>query len=105
MDKSRIVTHVPQLNETLSTQHTKIYLADEKLILSGANLESAYFTNRQDRYLEFRSPRLLDYFAELANVIAKYSYNVGARQIEDMFLANFDDLGFDLSDLIESQVL
>ena len=47
MDQSKIASKIPQLKETVSTQHTKIYICDEKLILSGANLESAYFTNRQ----------------------------------------------------------
>ena len=47
MNQSQIASRIPQLKETISTQHTKIYIADKKLILSGANLESAYFTNRQ----------------------------------------------------------
>ena len=47
MDQSKIASKIPQLKETVSTQHTKIYICDEKLIFSGANLESAYFTNRQ----------------------------------------------------------
>ena len=33
-------------NETLGLQHTKIYLFDDTLILSGANLSEDYFTNR-----------------------------------------------------------
>ena len=105
IDESRIVKEVPQLNETLSTQHTKIYLTDRKLILSGANLESAYFTNRQDRYLEFTSPNLVEYFGKLANVISNYSYTVGNKAIDDFYQMKFDNIGSDLSALIESQVL
>ena len=52
MEQSKIVKRISQLQETLATQHTKIYLADDELILSGANLETAYFTNRQDRYIQ-----------------------------------------------------
>ena len=41
---------VPQrYNETLGLQHTKIFVFDDSVILSGANLSSDYFTNRQDR--------------------------------------------------------
>ena len=76
VDQSRIVKEIDQLNETLSTQHTKIYLADEKLILSGANLENAYFRNRQDRYIQFSSPSLVAYHRRLAKAIAKYSYPI-----------------------------
>ena len=36
-------------NETLGLQHTKIFVFDDSVILSGANLSSDYFTNRQDR--------------------------------------------------------
>jgi len=102
IDESRIVKEVPQLNETLSTQHTKIYLTDGKLILSGANLESAYFINRQDRYLEFTSPNLVEYFGKLANVISNYSYTVGNKEIDDFYQMKFDNIGSDLSALIES---
>jgi phosphatidylserine/phosphatidylglycerophosphate/cardiolipin synthase-like enzyme len=52
VEQSKIVKRISQLQETLATQHTKIYLADDELILSGANLETAYFTNRQDRYIQ-----------------------------------------------------
>ena len=37
-------------NETLGLQHTKIFVFDNSVILSGANLSDDYFTNRQDRY-------------------------------------------------------
>jgi CDP-diacylglycerol---glycerol-3-phosphate 3-phosphatidyltransferase len=36
-------------NELIGTQHMKIYLFDEKVIISGANLSNDYFTNRQVR--------------------------------------------------------
>ena len=52
MEQSKIFKRISQLQETLATQHTKVYLADDQLILSGANLETAYFTNRQDRYIQ-----------------------------------------------------
>lgn len=34
-------------NELIGLQHMKIYLFDEKVIISGANLSNDYFTNRQ----------------------------------------------------------
>lgn len=38
-------------NEVVGVQHMKIYVFDDQLILSGANLSNTYFTDRQDRYL------------------------------------------------------
>ena len=63
-----------KIQETLSTQHTKIYAADDKLILSGANLEKAYFLNRQDRYIEFANQSLTDFFCGLAEAIGRHSW-------------------------------
>ena len=73
-DKSLVASRIPQLKETVSTQHTKIYAADDRLILSGANLEKTYFTNRQDRYIEFNSSKLVDFFANLAETIGEHSW-------------------------------
>jgi CDP-diacylglycerol--glycerol-3-phosphate 3-phosphatidyltransferase len=55
----------------------KIYLFDDSLLLSGANLSEDYFTHRQDRYIMFSdSPNLADHFAELAGTISAHSYSV-----------------------------
>jgi hypothetical protein len=35
-----------RFNETLGVQHIKLYLFDDKMIISGANLSKDYFTNR-----------------------------------------------------------
>ena len=40
MNQSQIASRIPQLKETISTQHTKIYIADKKLILSGVSQTS-----------------------------------------------------------------
>jgi len=74
VEQSIVAKRISQLQETLATQHTKIYLADDKLILSGANLESAYFTNRQDRYIQFSNRKLGNFFSILAQIITKHSY-------------------------------
>lgn len=43
----------PRWNEGISLQHCKIYLFDNTVILSGANLSDTYFTDRDDRYVVF----------------------------------------------------
>ncbi|KAF5346551.1 hypothetical protein D9757_014187 [Collybiopsis confluens] len=42
----------PRFNEGWGTWHAKIYGADDDLIISGANLNKAYFTNCRDRFLQ-----------------------------------------------------
>ncbi|KAL3273679.1 hypothetical protein HHI36_015109 [Cryptolaemus montrouzieri] len=41
-------------NELFGLQHMKLYIFDDTLIISGANLSNDYFTNRQDRYFIIR---------------------------------------------------
>ncbi|CAE6439224.1 unnamed protein product [Rhizoctonia solani] len=63
-----------RFDEGWGTWHAKVYLVDDEILLSGANLNSSYFTNRQDRYIRFtRSPHLADYLAHLMRVFAGYS--------------------------------
>ncbi|KYO41014.1 CDP-diacylglycerol--glycerol-3-phosphate 3-phosphatidyltransferase, mitochondrial isoform B [Alligator mississippiensis] len=63
-----------RFNETIGLQHIKVYLFDDNVILSGANLSDSYFTNRQDRYILLRdSPEIADFFTELVNAIGDVS--------------------------------
>ncbi|KAL9028466.1 MAG: hypothetical protein Q9196_003168, partial [Gyalolechia fulgens] len=54
-----------RINEGWGLQHIKLYGIDDEVILSGANLSSDYFTNRQDRYHLFSSRRVTDYFSRI----------------------------------------
>lgn len=63
-----------RINEGWGLQHIKLYGADDELILSGANLSSDYFTNRQDRYHVFSSKRVTDYFAKIHSAVCSVSF-------------------------------
>ncbi len=63
-----------RINEGWGLQHIKLYGFDDEVILSGANLSSDYFTNRQDRYHIFSSKRVTDYFARIHNAICSVSF-------------------------------
>lgn len=39
----------PRVNEVIGVSHVKAYIFDDDVIMSGANLSSDYFTNRQVR--------------------------------------------------------
>ena len=69
--------YIPKrINEGWGLQHMKLYGMDDEIIMSGANLSSDYFTNRQDRYHLFRSKELTEYFAKIHDGIAKLSFDI-----------------------------
>eukprot|EP00890_Picochlorum_soloecismus_P005576 jgi/Picsp_1/6019/NSC_03373-R1_phosphatidylglycerophosphate synthase 1 len=67
----------PRVREIVGVQHMKIYIFDDTLILSGANISDSYLTNRQDRIILFRKNKhLANRFHEIANCIASNSFKV-----------------------------
>ncbi|CAH1115997.1 unnamed protein product [Phaedon cochleariae] len=63
-------------NELLGLQHMKLYIFDDTLIISGANLSNDYFTNRQDRYFIVKDKQLCDFYCGLVNRIQMFSLNL-----------------------------
>jgi len=69
--------YVPKrINEGWGLQHMKLYGVDDEIILSGANLSSDYFTNRQDRYHLFSSNDITEYFSNIHGAISSLSFLV-----------------------------
>ncbi|KAI9446565.1 hypothetical protein H4582DRAFT_2166056 [Lactarius indigo] len=67
----------PRFNEGFGTWHAKIYGADDSVIISGANLNKSYFTDRQDRYLVFSSaPELSNYCFDFLKTSSSFSYGL-----------------------------
>ncbi|KAI8869540.1 hypothetical protein GQ42DRAFT_104619, partial [Ramicandelaber brevisporus] len=67
----------PRWIEGIGVQHMKGYVFDDNIILSGANLNSEYFTTRQDRYMVFEQhSELADYFCGLAKAYSSVSPKV-----------------------------
>ncbi|MGH0138356.1 UNVERIFIED_CONTAM: hypothetical protein FKN15_038497 [Acipenser sinensis] len=68
-------TLIPErFNETIGLQHMKVYVFDDSLIISGANLSDSYFTNRQDRYILLQDcAELADFFSELVGAVGDVS--------------------------------
>lgn len=52
-------------NEIVGLQHMKLYIADDVVLLSGANCSNDYFSKRQDRYIEIQDSSLADFYSEL----------------------------------------
>ncbi|KAL8409928.1 hypothetical protein RB594_008133 [Gaeumannomyces avenae] len=69
--------HIPRrINEGWGLQHMKLYGFDDEIILSGANLSTDYFTNRQDRYHMFSSSDITSYFWGLQKAVCSLSFLV-----------------------------
>lgn len=69
--------HIPKrINEGWGLQHMKLYGIDDEIILSGANLSSDYFSNRQDRYHLFSSAEITEYFDRLYQGVTSLSFLV-----------------------------
>ncbi|EPS96851.1 hypothetical protein FOMPIDRAFT_1129671 [Fomitopsis schrenkii] len=68
----------PRFNEGWGgTWHPKIYGADDDLVISGANLNTSYFTNRQDRYVQLTGQReLADYCFSFLESAASFSFSL-----------------------------
>ncbi|SJL09879.1 uncharacterized protein ARMOST_13260 [Armillaria ostoyae] len=65
----------PRFNEGWGTWHAKIYGADDDVLISGANLNESYFTNRQDRYIHFsKQKQLANYCFQFLKVVSTCSY-------------------------------
>ncbi|KAM3457469.1 hypothetical protein NHJ6243_007806 [Beauveria neobassiana] len=69
--------YIPKrINEGWGLQHMKLYGVDDEIILSGANLSTDYFTNRQDRYHLFKSKRVTDHFYNIHHGVSSLSFLV-----------------------------
>ncbi|KAE8901922.1 hypothetical protein PF005_g23889 [Phytophthora fragariae] len=67
----------PPFNETFGVSHAKVYLVDDTLVLSGANLSADYFTNRQDRYVQLsQCGGLAQFYHQFVGLVAGFSYKV-----------------------------
>lgn len=76
--KKRILPQ--RYNEMYGLQHTKLYIFDDSVIISGANLSQDYFTNRQDRYVLIKDcPELADYLDEVVGSISEFSFQMNDR--------------------------
>lgn len=66
----------PRWNELIGLQHMKLYVFDDTVIVSGANMSRDYFTNRQDRYIVIEDRRLADFYARLVGRVQEFSFQV-----------------------------
>lgn len=51
----------------------KLYIFDDTLVITGANLSNDYFTNRQDRYYVIKDKKLTDFYCGLVKKVQSFS--------------------------------
>lgn len=61
-------------NEIVGLQHMKLYIADDSVLLSGANCSNDYFGQRQDRYIEIHDSDLANFYNDLIGMTAVSLY-------------------------------
>ncbi|KAF8323407.1 hypothetical protein DL93DRAFT_2071139 [Clavulina sp. PMI_390] len=67
----------PRFNEGWGTWHAKLYAADDDFMISGANLNSSYFSDRQDRYVHISSqPEIVKYLSNFLSTLSHSSYRL-----------------------------
>ncbi|CAG9864968.1 unnamed protein product [Phyllotreta striolata] len=81
-------------NELLGLQHMKLYVFDNTLIISGANLSNDYFTNRQDRYFVIKDKNLCDFYCDLVSKVQEFSLNLNGQN-ETSLSGNWDTLPYE----------
>lgn len=69
-----------RFNEGWGLQHMKLYGFDDDIMLSGANLSTDYFTNRQDRYIAIANKEVTEYFYDLHKAVSYLSYQLKPEQ-------------------------
>ncbi|KAH8740213.1 silencer-associated factor [Cryptosporidium ryanae] len=69
--------NIPLINEIIGVYHIKLYIADDNIIISGANLNKEYLNDRQDRYILLKNEKkVCDYFEKVVDLIGNYSHKV-----------------------------
>ncbi|GAB6025917.1 CDP-diacylglycerol--glycerol-3-phosphate 3-phosphatidyltransferase [Chamberlinius hualienensis] len=71
-------------NEVIGLAHMKIYIIDNNVIISGANLSHDYFTNRQDRYIIIEDSIVADFFQSLVATVSTFSIQLNSDNTESL---------------------
>ncbi|XP_041978643.1 CDP-diacylglycerol--glycerol-3-phosphate 3-phosphatidyltransferase, mitochondrial isoform X2 [Aricia agestis] len=68
-------------NEIIGLQHMKLYIADDIVILSGANCSNDYFGQRQDRYIQIEDKDLVNFYCDVIDALSDISKQLAGDKI------------------------
>ncbi|KAF8176134.1 hypothetical protein K438DRAFT_2022661 [Mycena galopus ATCC 62051] len=87
----------PRFNEGWGTWHAKIYGVDDEVMISGANLNKSYFTDRQDRYIHFNEQTLLSqYCFDFIKTVSGFSFKLQSPSFGGLGPHSVRDRDYDL---------
>lgn len=93
--------------EAIAVSHLKFIVADDAVILTGANLASLYFTNRFDRYIRIDgNERFANYYARLFGVLSNSRRSL-ADAVQEFIVRSKEDSETDtmIENLVKGNVL
>ncbi|KAB0793573.1 hypothetical protein PPYR_13193 [Photinus pyralis] len=99
-------------NELFGLQHMKLYIFDDTLLISGANLSNDYFTNRQDRYYMIKDRDLTDFYNGLVRQVQRFSLyldkedevHIRCSWSQLPYQGNLNDFVVNAGNLVESYI-
>ncbi|CDU17228.1 uncharacterized protein PY17X_0710800 [Plasmodium yoelii] len=65
-----------RVNETIGVMHMKIYIGDDMVIISGANISDSYLTNRKDRHFVIENKFLANSIYKIVNCVQEMSFSL-----------------------------
>ncbi|KAM0675572.1 CDP-diacylglycerol--glycerol-3-phosphate 3-phosphatidyltransferase [Gurleya vavrai] len=80
------------IKELLSVLHSKIYIFDDEVILSGANLSDHYLRDRADRYILIKNKKFADHLKEkhfLESIEKLENQNKKVNYLNDSYVFSF----------------
>lgn len=94
-----------RVNEIVGTQHMKLIVVDDHVIITGANLSDIYFTDRQDRYLVLRDqPALADDLEQLVKRVRSSHRTENSKSRKYHILDNDVSLEFSVQHMGQDHV-
>lgn len=60
--------------------HAKLAVFDDDVIITGANFEKRYFTNRRDRYIKVTNSPLSNYVNEFVQIFVELGHKIEKNQ-------------------------
>lgn len=65
-----------RVNETIGVMHMKIYMGDDMVIISGANISDSYLKNRKDRHFLIENKFLANSIYKIVNCVQQMSFSL-----------------------------
>lgn len=90
-------------NESFALNHSKLFVWDDNVMITGANLSDAYFVNRVDRYVIVENQQLAMYYHSFISLLSKMSKygNLTERKVLLLdWMSSYQNSSVSLSDTV-----